>query len=376
MAKTMDFGLFDTWNAVYAGGTMPWDPKFNGGEMLESEAYTKNFEQVDFIESMGWDYIWLGGGHFSTQASMDTQVLLLAAVVAARTKNLRIGSSIHRPLMKLAGEELSERALPHERYAFDNLMLDDPFQTAEQISIVDQVSQGRFIYGAGARSRGSDDRRDYFFEFLEVMKQLWTEDHFSGFEGKYYNYPAFYENYLSIPKPYQKPYPEMLLPVDSQESFVPMGTMGYKIAIGAGSSTHNIRGTSILREDVKSYRKAWKDAGHAGEPTTVVRIPTLLADTSEEAERLSDELMVLARRYFSGRQGIGSTDAGSASPETTAEVNLFGTAEEVVDKIEDLRETYSTDEIMFEVNWTSSVPREVVTNTLRILSDKVIPKFK
>ena len=376
MAKTMDFGLFDTWNAVYAGGTMPWDPKFDGGEMLESEAYTKNFEQVDFIESMGWDYIWLGGGHFSTQASMDPQVLMLAAVIAARTKNLRIGSSIHRPLMKLAGEELSERALPHERYAFDNLMLDDPFQTAEQISIVDQVSQGRFIYGAGARSRGSDDRRDYFFEFLEVMKQLWTEDHFSGFEGKYYNYPAFYENYLSIPKPYQKPYPEMLLPVDSQESFVPMGTMGYKIAIGAGSSTHNIRGTSILREDVKSYRKAWKDAGHAGEPTTVVRIPTLLADTSEEAERLSDELMVLARRYFSGRQGIGSTDAGSASPETTAEVNLFGTAEEVVDKIEDLRETYSTDEIMFEVNWTSSVPREVVTNTLRILSDKVIPKFK
>ena len=376
MAKTMDFGLFDTWNAVYAGGTMPWDPKFNGGEMLESEAYTKNFEQVDFIESMGWDYIWLGGGHFSTQASMDPQVLMLAAVIAARTKNLRIGSSIHRPLMKLAGEELSERALPHERYAFDNLMLDDPFQTAEQISIVDQVSQGRFIYGAGARSRGSDDRRDYFFEFLEVMKQLWTEDHFSGFEGKYYNYPAFYENYLSIPKPYQKPYPEMLLPVDSQESFVPMGTMGYKIAIGAGSSTHNIRGTSILREDVKSYRKAWKDAGHAGEPTTVVRIPTLLADTSEKAERLSDELMVLARRYFSGRQGIGSTDAGSASPETTAEVNLFGTAEEVVDKIEDLRETYSTDEIMFEVNWTSSVPREVVMDTLRILSDEVIPKFK
>jgi len=376
MAKTMDFGLFDTWNAVYAGGTMPWDPKFDGGEMLESEAYTKNFEQVDFIESMGWDYIWLGGGHFSTQASMDPQVLMLAAVIAARTKNLKIGSSIHRPLMKLAGEELSERALPHERYAFDNLMLDDPFQTAEQISIVDQVSQGRFIYGAGARSRGSDDRRDYFFEFLEVMKQLWTEDHFSGFEGKYYNYPAFYENYLSIPKPYQKPYPEMLLPVDSQESFVPMGTMGYKIAIGAGSSTHNIRGTSILREDVKSYRKAWKDAGHAGEPTTVVRIPTLLADTSEKAERLSDELMVLARRYFSGRQGIGSTDAGSASPETTAEVNLFGTAEEVVDKIEDLRETYSTDEIMFEVNWTSSVPREVVMDTLRILSDEVIPKFK
>ncbi|MCH8893839.1 MAG: LLM class flavin-dependent oxidoreductase [Chloroflexi bacterium] len=372
----MDFGLFDTWNALYAGGTVPWDSAYSGGELLESEAYTKNFEQVDAVEEMGWDYIWLGGGHFSRQASMDPQVLMLAAVIAARTKRIKIGSSIHRPLMKLAKEELSERALPHERYAFDNLMLDDPFQTAEQVSIVDQVSQGRFIYGAGARSRGSDERRDYFFEFLEVMKQLWTEDHFSGFEGKYYNYPAFYEQYLSIPKPYQKPYPPMLLPVDSQESFIPMGKMGYKIAIGAGSSTHNLRGTTVLLEDVKSYRKAWYDAGHAGEPSTVVRIPTLLADTTQEAERLSDELMVLAKRYFSGRIGIGSTDAGSASPETTAEVNLFGTAEEVVDKIEVLREQYSTDEIMFEVNWTSSVPRDVVMNTMRILTDKVIPKFK
>jgi len=31
---------------------------------------------------------------------------------------------------------------------------------------------------------------------------------------------------------------------------------------------------------------------------------------------------------------------------------------------------------MFEVNWTSSVPRDVVMNTIRILTDKVIPQFK
>ena len=58
------------------------------------------------------------------------------------------------------------------------------------------------------------------------------------------------------------------------------------------------------------------------------------------------------------------------------QVNLFGTAEEVVDKIHVLREQYSADEIMFEVNWTSSVPRDVVTKSIQILSDKVIPEFK
>ena len=71
-----------------------------------------------------------------------------------------------------------------------------------------------------------------------------------------------------------------------------------------------------------------------------------------------------------------STDAGAASPDATEEVNLFGTAEEVVDKINVLRDDFSTDEIMFEVNWTSSIPRDAVMNTIRVLTDKVIPKFK
>ena len=43
--------------------------------------------------------------------------------------------------------------------------------------------------------------------------------------------------------------------------------------------------------------------------------------------------MNLARIYYAGRVGIGSTDAGSAGPDATQEVNLFGTPEEVVDKI-------------------------------------------
>ena len=46
----MDFGLFDTWNAVYAGGKMPWDSEYSGGELLETEAYAKNFEQVDAVD--------------------------------------------------------------------------------------------------------------------------------------------------------------------------------------------------------------------------------------------------------------------------------------------------------------------------------------
>ena len=168
----------------------------------------------------------------------------------------------------------------------------------------------------------------------------------------------------------------MLLPVDSQESFEPMGTHGYRIAIGGGTSPHNLRGYAVLKEDVQRYRKAWKEAGHPGDPTTVVRMPTLVAETKAEAQRLTENLMSLARHYYAGRAAIGSTDAGSASPETAADANLFGTPEEVVESIHFLRENFSSDEIMFEVNWTASVPRDVVMNTMRLITDKVIPQFK
>ena len=67
----MDFGLFNTWNALYTDGKVPWDPEYSGGKLLEEEAYVKNYEEIDAVEEMGWDYIWLGGGHFSKQASMD-----------------------------------------------------------------------------------------------------------------------------------------------------------------------------------------------------------------------------------------------------------------------------------------------------------------
>ena len=166
----MDFGLFSTGNALYAVGKVPWSPDYSGGKLLDEEAYAVNYTEFDAVEDMGWDYTWLGGGHFSKHGSMDPQVLMLSAVLAERTSRIKIGSSIHRPMLRLPGETVSERALAHERYSFDNLMPEDPFQVAEQVAIVDQVSQGRFIYGPGGRTRDSEERWDYFFEFLEVMK--------------------------------------------------------------------------------------------------------------------------------------------------------------------------------------------------------------
>src|SRR3989475_8966196 len=208
----MDFGLFHTWNVLYDGGTVPWDPEYGGGKLLEEAAYVKNWDEMQAVEEMGWDYIGRGGGHFARQASMARQPFLLPAALASRTRRIKIGTSVHRPVLRQPGETVSARALPHERYAFDHLMLEDPLQVAEQVAIVDQFSQGRFIYGAGGRTRGAEARREQFFEFLGGMQPLWTEEHFSRVRGQYYHYPALLEPYLAIPKAHHKPYPPTMVP--------------------------------------------------------------------------------------------------------------------------------------------------------------------
>src|SRR2546428_13650735 len=81
----MDFGLFHTWNVLYEGGTVPWDPAYGGGKLLEEDAYAKNWDEMQAGGAMGWDYIWLGGGHFAKQASIDPQPLLPAAALARPT---------------------------------------------------------------------------------------------------------------------------------------------------------------------------------------------------------------------------------------------------------------------------------------------------
>jgi hypothetical protein len=49
----MDFGLFHTWNVLYDGGKVPWDPEYGGGKLLEEAAYAKNWEEMQAVEAMG-----------------------------------------------------------------------------------------------------------------------------------------------------------------------------------------------------------------------------------------------------------------------------------------------------------------------------------
>ena len=91
----------------------------------------------------------------------------------------------------------------------------NPLILAKEISVLDQHSKGRFIFGVGAgwnreettmMGGDFDHRWVQTREAVMALKELWTKDE-AEFHGRYYDFPPVY----CYPKPAQKPHPPILL---------------------------------------------------------------------------------------------------------------------------------------------------------------------
>src|ERR1700730_16806173 len=128
--------------------------------------------------------MWLAELHVAPDRSVCAAPLTIASAIAARTKNMKIGTGV--------------QVLP----------LCHPLRIAEEAATVDQISLGRLIFGVGrsgfprtyeAYGVPYGESRERFAETLEILKRAWTEPSFS-YHGKYYSF----ENVRLAPQPYRR----------------------------------------------------------------------------------------------------------------------------------------------------------------------------
>ncbi len=120
---------------------------------------------------------------------MDPFVSLTAAAVA--TKTLKIGTGV---------------CLITQR---------DPIQTAKLVASIDQISNGRFLFGVG-NGWNQDEMEDHGQVFatrhklarerIEAMKAIWTQTK-AEYHGEFVNFDPM----MTWPKPVQKPHPPILV---------------------------------------------------------------------------------------------------------------------------------------------------------------------
>ena len=342
----MDFGMFTDFH-VRPGKT-------------QADAFEESFNQIIRAEEYGMDSVWLAEHHFSPERSVLASPLIIASSIATRTNRIRIG--------------LAVQVLP----------LTNPLRVAEEAATVDHISRGRFDFGIGRSGLTRyyegynvdySESRERFFEALDVIMQAWKGEPFTH-QGEFYSY----QEVEVVPQPYQQPYPPTRIAVASEDTFPIIGEMGHPIFITANTNL------AQMQARLKEYRTARKSAGHDGPGEVNMRVPVYVAETREKAHQEPRESALSQINYSAtelsktarNEEGRENMLRMASIPYEDILKNrvIFGTPEEVTERFQQFQEDLGITGVVMEINYGGLIPPEQVANSIRLLTEKVAPRFK
>ena len=162
---------------------------------LVAECESRNFESIWFPEHTHIPASrlspWPGGSELPKEYWHTHDLFIALMAAAGATKKIKIGSGI---------------CLVIER---------DPIVMAKEVATLDQLSNGRLIFGIGGggnaeemENHGTPFKRRWkvLRERIEAMKEIWANE-----EAEYHGEFTNFDKIWSYPKPAQKPHPPILL---------------------------------------------------------------------------------------------------------------------------------------------------------------------
>jgi alkanesulfonate monooxygenase SsuD/methylene tetrahydromethanopterin reductase-like flavin-dependent oxidoreductase (luciferase family) len=173
----------------------PW----NKGD--ERNLFHQALEQVALADRLGFDHAWEVEHHFLDEYSHSSSPEIFLAAAAARTKSIRLGHGIRQ-------------VIPNYNH---------PARTAEGLSTLDIISDGRVDFGIGEGATrlelggfriSAKEKRAMAIEAAEQIANMMVLEPYPGFEGKYFSMPC--RNVL--PKPVQAPHPPMWMACTNRDT--------------------------------------------------------------------------------------------------------------------------------------------------------------
>ena len=179
--------------------------------------YSEFLDLIVQLEDLGFAEVMFPEHHFEPDGYLPNPIPLMTAV-AMKTKSMLVGADLFR--------------LPDWH----------PVRLAEDVALVDILSQGRVLFKAGAggifppisAGLGWDQRRylSRSAETMQIIKKCWTEDVFD-WEGRHYHLKGV----RAMPKPVQQPHPPIFMPARNPRAMERNAREGYGANQGAGRWT-------------------------------------------------------------------------------------------------------------------------------------------
>lgn len=332
----------------------PGQMKFGIIPVEESRHFSESLRQVELAEAMGFDSVWLEE-HHGTEGHYHPSPLIFLAGYATRTRRVLLGTDI--------------AVLP----------LYHPVRLAEEAAQLDVMSEGRLVLGVAIGYRPEEfaafqtrleGRGKQFTEMIGLIKRLWTEECVTH-PGPLY--PL--ENFTLEPRPVQQPHPPIWIGGWGELALKRAAVLAEAWVPGPTANLEKLLVALALYQG--ELRRLGIDPETRPRPLTR---DLVIAPTDQAARELAEATLLSAYRdeYSTWSHPlIGASDATNAAflEELSQERFLIGSPAHIVEQILFFRERFGVDHLIFRLHFPG-MPPEMVTRSVRLLGEQVLPKLK
>ncbi len=364
-------------------GELPWPlPKRHFDPDVAVRTYAEHLAAWEAMDRLGYDGVGFNEHHTSPYGLMNSPNLL-AAAAAQRTARIKL-------------------------LVYGNLLpLHDPLRLAEELAMLDCMSNGRLVSGF---ARGIpreynvyrvplSESRARFEEAWEIIRRAWMEEVFS-YEGKFWSY----EDVAIWPRPVQQPRPPVWVPVSGSKETIEWAAR-HDIPITPGLVP--ARG---LREDIiRHYARCLAQHGHRVTPDhLIIQASAYVAESKAQAVREAGPYTLYFNRTLFSHGNVSETSkqaeagyvaassfdyvrpenrwavAGSrsrfrdmtmADVERDAEQWPWGTPDEVRARIIDAADHAGAGTVLINMN-RGAMPHEMFMEQIRRFALQVLPALQ
>lgn len=216
--------------------------------------------QAEAAQALGFDSFWLPENHFGSAGAVPSPLTLLAAI-SGRAQRIRLGCTSYL------------------------LPIRHPLLAAEEVAVLDQLSEGRLILGLGRGLSGAmfkafgvaaGDKRKLFKANLEIMRRAWRGEVLHEDDNGQPIYLA--------PLPWQQPSPPLWV-----AAFGPLA-LKQVASLGLPYLASPIESLAVLEGNYRRYHNDLAAAGQEPVVTIPVMRTVFVTIDQSESEHLRNAL--------------------------------------------------------------------------------------
>ncbi len=339
----------------------------------DEDIYRDELAIANMAEPLGFDSLGAVEHHFTGYAMIPNCVQLLT-YMAGRTQRLTLVTTVI--------------VLPWH----------DPVRVAEEMAMLDVLSDGRTIFGFGRGAARTEyegfripmeEARERFKETCEIVIRGLTQESFS-YQGRYFQIPEIQIR----PRPVSNPVQRLYAAAVSPESGEMMARLGLGVFIIAQKDWDS------AREDLLRYQDTTRSIGLKPR-LPIVSTQVSVAESEQEAwddanQYLAETFRAIDTHYGHTRgalQGVKGYEFHAKMAKTYAKLtsspeeiqkkalqhylnlSVIGTPKQCLEKLEYIQQRMGTDHFLFGFSH-GGLPLSRAQRSMRLTAEKILPRLK